>query len=207
MRTTLNRCEYEDFLIQVYFGFFETPILACIDRAYLDFNRTLRLRNSPHAKKLHQEVRAWLAKEVEALPRQSSTPTQGGFDTWHRTTCASLTKSFSKHGIDFHSGQGQKWINMTFKYVFTFGDSRIPGFSAIYNHCHAPIDRIVVERLIPLGFPKLSRAWSRICYGEYFSRQEWVRNTFKIPPLDVEFRAWQKPDFDLRAAMHQHQTG
>jgi hypothetical protein len=208
MRTTLNRREYEDFLIQVYFGpgCFDMPILACIDRAYRDFNRTLRLRNSPNAEELHREVRAWLAKEVEAFSRLSSAPTQEGFDTWHHTTCASLTERFSALELKFYAGQGQKWINMTFKYLFTLGDSRIPGFSAIYDYCHAPIDRIVVERLTPLGFSKLSRAWSRICYNEYFSAEEWIRKEFVIPPLDVEFRAWQKPDFDLRAAMRRQQT-
>jgi hypothetical protein len=210
MRTTLSRSDYENFLIQAYFGVgcFDEPLLACIDRAYLDFSRTLRLKNSSGAEKLHKDVRTWLAREIGNLPRRSNTITQEGFDSWHRAACVSLISRFGASNLSFYAGQGQKWINMTFKYVFTLGDTRISGYSEIYKYCHAPIDRIVIERLERLksGFPRLSKPWSRIDYGEYRECQQWIRGNFDVPPLDVELRAWQKPEFDLCSIMRVQQA-
>jgi hypothetical protein len=181
MQTTLSRNDYENFLIQVYFGdrCFEQPLLACVDRAYLDFNRTLHgLRNVPRAQELRRHVRDSLATAISAICNPSDEMTQAAFDDWHRRSCGSIIDAFQALSFEFHAGQAQKWINMTLKYVFVFGETRIPGFSGAYPFCHSPIDRIVIERLTPLRFPKLSRAWSRLDYDEYIACQEWIRNKF-----------------------------
>lgn len=43
METKVTRCDYVEFLLNVYFGSdaFANPIKACVHRAYLDFNRTI----------------------------------------------------------------------------------------------------------------------------------------------------------------------
>lgn len=195
MQTTLNRNDYTNFLIQAYFGrhCFDEPLMSCVDRAYLDFNRTLHgLKNLPRAEDLHRQVRGWLATKICSAQGET---TQSAFDDWHHSVCASLIDHFDVHSRDisfqFHAGQAQKWINMTFKYIFTLGETLLGGFSAIYEFCHAPIDRIVIERLKPCGFPKISKPWSKLNYDEYFDCQKWLRDKFDMPPLDVEFRAWQ----------------
>jgi hypothetical protein len=210
MRTTLSRTDYESFLIQVYFGksYFDQPFLACVDRAYLDFNRTLHnLQKCPRAIERRGEARNWLAAKINALSDASGIVSQENFDKWHRDTCACLISTFQEVNFPFYAGQAQKWINMTLKYVFSFGEDRLSGFAALYELCHAPIDQIVIDRLarVRRDFPKSSKPWSRIDYGEYIECQQWIRNNFEIPPLDVEFRAWQKPEFDLSAAMRRPQ--
>ncbi len=117
---------------------------------------------------------------------------QSDFDNWHRETCQTLTTLYEHYSYNqLFVGQAQKWINMTFKYIFTIGESRLPGFESFYQHCHIPIDNIIVARLKEYGFPGLSCAWSRINnYQGYLNYQQWVRRRFEYIPMDVEFLLW-----------------
>jgi hypothetical protein len=88
-------------------------------------------------------------------------------------------------------GQAQKWVNVTLKDVFTFGEARLPGFGHIYQFCHVPLDNIFIQYLAPYHPPKLSARWSRIRdYQEYWGFQRWIRNSFTTGPLDTEFLIW-----------------
>jgi hypothetical protein len=91
--------------------------------------------------------------------------------------------------------KGQKWINMALKYVYVFGEERIPGFRHLYRFCHIPIDNVMLEKLGKWHAPKLSKNWSRADdYDEYFRLQKWVRDKFPgSPPLAVEFALYQEP--------------
>jgi hypothetical protein len=88
-------------------------------------------------------------------------------------------------------GQAQKWVNMTFKYIFTLGEQRLLGFQPFYSQCHIPLDKILIAQLTKYGFPTLKSAWSRIDdYNEYLGLQNWVRERFSLAPMDVEFYLW-----------------
>src|SRR5262249_30329761 len=70
---------------------------------------------------------------------------------------------------------GQKWINMTFKYIFVMGERRIAGFFHLYDFCHVPIDEYLLAAL-PKDFVPLGCRWSRLDnYELYLDRQQWIR--------------------------------
>ena len=53
------------------------------------------------------------------------------------TRMATLADSYRRDGYSkFAVGHGQKWINMTVKYMFVMGERRIAGFSHLYDFCH-----------------------------------------------------------------------
>ncbi len=125
--------------------------------------------------------------------RNSRAPTQQKFDDWHQEACKRLADIYRECGYQwFAVGQAQKWLNMTFKYIYVMGEQRLPGFDHLYDFCHVPLDNILIDRLLTYEFPRLQCAWSRLNnYDTYLDRQHWVRNRFKsLAPLDVEFRLW-----------------
>lgn len=91
-------------------------------------------------------------------------------------------------------GQAQKWINMTHKYLFALGESRVNGISKNYEFFHIPINNIIQEKLEKEGIEKLKERWSRIKqYSNYLDYQKKVREHFAGQiPLDVEFKLFNK---------------
>lgn len=183
-----KRSEYEDLLIFYYFGADEDRLRACRRRAYLDFNRTLRgIRANKGAYANAEKV---LAGSLAAI-RVMKDLTQGKFDEFHRNTIATLADGYRRDGYSkFTVGHGQKWINMTFKYMFVMGERRIAGFSHLYDFCHVPIDEYLLAAL-PKDFAPLGCRWSCLNnYELYLDRQQWIRNRFRKAPLDVEHELW-----------------
>src|SRR5690606_31748122 len=106
--------------------------------------------------------------------------------------CEVLAAVYQDNGFaPFYVGQAQKWINMSIKYIFTMGTERIPRFDSLYSLCHVPFDNILIRRLHQYGFSLQPTRWSRIQdYDLYLSYQQWIRDRFRIPALDVEFLLW-----------------
>jgi hypothetical protein len=72
--------------------------------------------------------------------------TQSSFDEWHENLCTKLKAAYSDGGYSaFTDGQGQKWISMTFKYLYVFGEGRCQGYEQFYKFCHVPIDNIIAQ--------------------------------------------------------------
>jgi hypothetical protein len=122
---------------------------------------------------------------------------QDDFDDWHRNLCGALA---SASGYPFSVGQAQKWINMTFKYVFVLnalGEQELRGLSPLYEFCHAPLDRRVVGALVDHNLDPLPCSWSRLnCYGTYLELQRSLRTHFNAVPLTVEFQLWMRRSVD-----------
>ncbi len=187
----ISRADYEDYLIYLYFGSNADLLTACINRAYLDFNRTLHgFRKSEGD--IYESAKNSLLISLEILRSTARNEISVDvFDNWHEKTCESLISVFSNNGYRLFVGQAQKWVNMTMKYIFTAGEQRIPGFDSVYSYCHVPFDNILLGKLEKYGFPSLNCAWSRLDkYDEYFERQKWVRQRFSLAPMDVEFLLW-----------------
>jgi len=194
MKSTLTRHDWEEYLIRLYFGNKGDLITLCINRAYRDLNRTLhgidrhkgkhKLFNSAtnHLRSIFIEI-----KETPSKPKSHK-----NFDKWHESNCRKLKNLYEENGfMNFAIGQAQKWINMTFKYIFCMGESRLPGYFDLYEFCHVPIDNIILDNISQSGAPVISCPWSRLDdYTEYMSLQKWFREKFDLPPLDVEFRLW-----------------
>ena len=187
-----SREDYFDFLIRCYFGEGQDALRLCVQRAYRDLNRTLR-RFAAHGAadqlrdKSHQRVVALvLALKHEAVGQQA-------FDAWHQKACLNLRGLYRKGGFEaFSHGQAQKWLNMTLKYMFALGESRLPGYLPYYSFAHIPIDKIFVAAAKEIGGPDLPMPWSRLDdYAIYFRLQEVYRKMFApAAPLAAEFKLW-----------------
>jgi hypothetical protein len=190
--TAPSREDYFDFLVRCYFGDSEDSLQLCVKRAYLDLNRTLHgfavrkgseeLRNSAHL---------LVGRLVTGLLALSAS--QQAFDSWHRKACLDLRGHYRKGGFEaFSHGQAQKWLNMTLKYVFAMGESRLPGYLPYYSFAHIPIDNVFVAAAKAIGGPELPMPWSRLDdYAVYFGLQEGYRKMFApSAPLAAEFKLW-----------------
>jgi hypothetical protein len=195
MPSILQRADYEDCLIVLYFGRGKDNLSLCRRRAYGDFKRTLRgIANRdvlPRAEEAKERADEALSQRLAAI-RDMEAPTQEQFDKWHRSACDKLAAIYRECGYDsFCVGHAQKWLNMTFKYIYVMGEARVPGFRHVYDLCHVPLDNILMDAFRQYDFEPLPCAWSRLNdYDLYLDRQRWVRNHFPLAPLDVEFNLW-----------------
>jgi len=194
MQSMLDRSDYVDFLLRMKFGK-DVPLSACSREAYKDFQRTLRGVGKadvfPQATEARQRAEEALIQMITSI-RDVNAIAQTDFDEWHRKACALLAATYRDFGFPtFRVGQAQKWLNMTFKYIYTMGEQRLPGFGHLYEFCHVPLDNILIDALRCYDFPPLPCKWSKLTdYDTYLDRQLWVRRRFALAPLDVEFRLW-----------------
>lgn len=191
MKSTITKKDWNKYLLELYFGN-KPPLVACIDRAYRDFSRTLHgFGKAENKKETRDNAGKYLKTSLEDLIDQDIT-SQKSFNEWHQETCNKLQnifKSGSSHVL--YIGQAQKWINMSFKYIYTYGGKQLKGYERLYNYCHVPIDNILLKELKKYEPPKLKTVWSRISeYETYLEYQKWFYK-FKKIPLDVEFKVWQ----------------
>lgn len=198
-----NCADQYDFLLRLYFGDNGDALTRCINRAYLDFNRTLHGISSNEKKaKLRLEATQFLVDSFAYLLK-ANIDNQVKFDAWHEDHCRQLCQLYENGGYPgFTAGQAQKWVNMTMKYVHVF-DNDLNDYAKYYLFAHIPIDNIILKKLAPYEVPNLSRAWSRIDYPEYMRFQQWVRREFPdSTPLAVEFFLWQAPEFSPETMRH-----
>lgn len=204
--------EQQDFLLSMYFGFGNDDVVRACGAAYLDLSRTVHGIGGapkveagdeadandvgkPRAKIEGQRV---LIDSLKALPDNPSVVDQESFDQWHETQCKSLCDAFAKNGYGkFTIGQAQKWLNMSIKYIFLFGEGRLPGYARFYRYAHVPIDNVVLQAEIFQNVVSNSglclTPWSRIDnYSKvYLPFQQKFRAAFPCcSPLAVEFHEW-----------------
>jgi len=181
-----------DFLLRLYFGSGDDLLDRAIRRAHQDLSRTV------HGIGEHPEARPKAANVLrDSLAELATTPppeTQAFFDTWHRETCEQLCRAYADAGYPkFTIGQAQKWLNMAVKYVFVFGEARLPGYERFFRLAHVPIDNIILQSRAFDGLRTFRERWSRIRdYADYLAFQQSVRERFpNSAPLAVEFWEWQ----------------
>jgi hypothetical protein len=210
MPSTVSPQDRDDYLVTLYFGGGDNYLRLCMDRAYGDFQRTLRgIGNLERAHQMRDSANAALIEMFAAI-QATNAPTQQQFDVWHRGACDRLAAIYRQHGYEsFCVGHAQKWLNMTFKYIYVMGERRTGRFRHLYDRCHVPLDNILINALKPHGFLPLGCAWSTLNdYQVYLERQCWIRRHFAIAPLDVEFLLWmdrQLPEGAVRDAAPQPQ--
>lgn len=194
--------DQENFVYHLYFGAGGNALDQVIRRAYLDLSRTVHgAGNYPAGQKA---AASCLRREIESLPNNIAALTQQGFDLWHEATCNALCAAYSTAGYDqFFIGQSQKWINMALKYIYVFGETRLPGYAPLYHLCHVPIDNILLGTDEFKELADLKEPWSRIKeYSAYMSFQSAVRRQFpNSAPLAVEFVVWQSANTATSAAL------
>ncbi|WP_256254428.1 hypothetical protein [Streptococcus sanguinis] len=115
---------------------------------------------------------------------------QTDFDSWHHRTCDVLIDCYLSNEILFTYGRAQKWINMTFKYLYMLGAVSL---NFVLPFLHVPIDNIVLERAEKqLGISRPSPVWwSWGDYVFYLQYQDNLRQKIeKEAPLRWEFHNW-----------------
>ncbi len=182
-----------DYLLRVYFGQGDW-LRLCIQRAYLDMNRTVRGFAALESRDVVRLEAADAVRKalLELRDNASQTENESRFDGWHRAACNRLRRLYKAHRYDeFSHGQAQKWINMTLKYVYVVGGDLGSDYARFFPYCHVPLDNVVLDALVRQhDFRGLSCPWSKLQYREYIRCQEWVRHRFVDAPLDVEFSLW-----------------
>jgi len=194
MESTLKIDDIEDYLRYLYFGEVNDIIKTSIDKAYLDFNRTLRgISRFSRREECINNAKSTLYETITDMLK-SNHYSQDIFDNWHKDCCDNLIENFD--GFKVYYGQAQKWINMTFKYMFILNKEMV---SSIYQYLHIPIDNIILQALRPYDDPKFNYPWSKIDnYQEYLYFQNWFRNKFNGIPMDNEFKLWLGKSINLR---------
>ncbi|WP_378018329.1 hypothetical protein [Adhaeribacter terreus] len=84
---------------------------------------------------------------------------------------------------------------MSLKYLFAFGENRVPNISRNYRFFHIPIDNIIQDKLQKdKKIEKLTQAWSRVNeYETYLNYQIKVRQSYSGQiPMDVEFKLFNQ---------------
>lgn len=173
----------QDFLWATYFGVTreevanndEERISRCIDRAYLDLNRTIKYRLSSSTldemkkagKKseaeafekdkmvFREDARNYLTAKIKSLLEMQSVEEDWFDDKWHKPVCqriaelANTKRGLIKEGKNFTFGQAQKWVNMTLKNLLVMG---IDKMNATVPVMHVPLDSYIIEAAhVPLG--------------------------------------------------------
>jgi len=191
-----------EYLLRLYFGDPPERLSCCIGRAYLDMCRTLHgLAQVAEREALHARASAVVESFLISLSKTRDAGfDQVAFDDRHRRACDELCSAYSEMGFaEFRVGQAQKWLNMALKYIFVFGEARLPGYARVFELAHIPIDSIILDRLRPYKVPRLGTSWSRVkSCEEYMDIQRWVRATFPdSAPLAVESALWlNSPEAD-----------
>ncbi len=173
----------------------EDLIKSSIKRAYRDFNRTLR-GISVHQKDdkiggLIDKIRAYVNTACANKFNDVS-----AFDNFHKECCDSLINEFDflykDSFIKLTYGQAQKWINMTLKYLFILGETKIKGIDLNYAFFHVPVDSIiltVLEKKYSISGVNAS-PWSKWNdYEEYLNYQKEIRNLsskMNLSPIEFE---------------------
>lgn len=193
MKTQLNSEDIVNFWIRCYFGKIDDYINQAIDRAYLDFCRTLTsLPDDETLKEQYKKNWKNIIKERLAILLNSKFANCEEFDKWHQGTCTKL-RIINDDDLSFEillQGQAQKWLNMTLKYLYAFGEDNVKGISENYQYFHIPIDNIIQEKFLKkYNIPKFKVSWSRIKdYNSYFEYQTLIREKIGNQiPMDIEF--------------------
>lgn len=144
----------------IYFAYFRKDIFqdeekkyeAALDRAYTDMAaHTLHLKEKHKDKKekecdvikekTKESAKKIIHEKIEELKKTASL-TPETFNNWHKKLCEKI-KTIYETDFDFHIGQSQKWINMTLKYLYVFGEFHD---KKEYVECfHAPLDNIIID--------------------------------------------------------------
>ena len=105
--------------------------------------------------------------------------------------CKNIIGSGNKYVTGY--GLAQKFINMTFKYLYVFSDlifieHHVPNFSV----CDCPLDSIILKEV-----SVKDAVWSKLTAQEYQKCQDKISSLLKSKPLDMELSKLGNLAFDF----------
>lgn len=143
----------------VYGKTVDEAIKNSVKRAYRDLCRTLRGFGAFHNKtEIKSKAEELLCYELHTFLTDGTSD----FCEWHRNLMQRLIKAFCNQ--PFTIGQAQKWINMSFKYLYCFTVYNMPGIiKKQFEQCHTPIDnRVMINAYKMYSVEKLPVKWSKL---------------------------------------------
>ena len=184
MTSILSEELKNDFFIRLYFNINKGYYKAGLRRAYLDFNRTLKIKDGNKENRILklEATENFLETEIKKLLTLKF-KNQEDFDKAHKKLCNNLINEWNELSV----GQAQKWINMALKYFIVFGEKHISNINTNAHFFHIPLDSYVQKGMYEEKNPK---PWSKIkdYDTEYMEYQLIHRNKQTgNPPLLDEF--------------------
>lgn len=179
------------FLRVAYFGGGNDDFVKAVNKAYLDFNRTIRFENCAQELRLRLKIEVTNFLKDEIIMMLEQIRCQEEYDDWHQRVCVHISKLYSTQGISFFIGQSQKWLNMTLKYLYVLGYNE---FSEVFSYFHIPVDNFIFAiAKNELNIKKTKVAWSRIVhYSDYLNYQKKIREEIGTAPLHWELNEWNR---------------
>ena len=154
------------FLAECYFGDITDPLIAAIDRAYLDMQAHTVNGEKIDLFDRRKKLTELLYEEISSLNQSTD------FNKWHKTTIKNMRSSCKGKNMMLSYGQCQKWLNMSVKYLYVMKQIGIPGISEAFEKSqvakfHAPLDSYVLNAL-----NEKDVTWSSIDSYEQYERLE-----------------------------------
>ena len=202
--------EMQELLISSYFGdigTYEKIREACMNRAFLDMARRIPYMHSTsqiakmdkEKKKEYNDKKENLKKTVKNEMDGLIDSSDNVFDVIEAVYEIANTQDFNglyKEGTEFYFGLAQKWVNMTYKYLWLFGECSIDK-----NKLDAPLDRYILKAITcgndnKYGLNILSDSeskeltWSILEKNKYLEIQRRIKDALK-----------KKAEWDFKSAI------
>ena len=160
-------------------------IKYCLSKAWPDAIIYVRKQNSPS----DSTILANAGKIKELLFDNIDSSAWGNdFDTWHDNMCSN-----TDYGMRY--GVWQKFINMSFKYIYCINDKLDNPITLDFKNCHIPLDDNTLLWCINKGITDI-KAWNDVTPDEYKRIRDGVHNEIKNHSnvdnaLQLEFLVWR----------------
>ena len=193
--------QIRDFLLNALFGsdYINDYVTAASNRAYRDFNRTIRFKANVDVDKRRETqniVTSIIRESIDGYVSKGEI-SKGSFDEFHTTTCEKIADKYKSITKEFHYGQSQKWLNMTIKYLFILDDDPL-GLGSAFNYCHIPIDNYIMDEAtknfnLPRPIDEKGHVvpwskWDDATYIDYQEKlQQTIKDNYNKAPLSWEF--------------------
>lgn len=160
-------------------------IKYCLSKAWPDAIIYVRKKNSPSDSTILAN-----AEKIKKLLFDNIDSSAWGddFDTWHDNMCSN-TDSGMRYGV------WQKFINMSFKYIYCINDKLDNPITLDFKNCHIPLDDNTLLWCINKGITDI-KAWNDVTPDEYKRIRDGVHNEIKNHSnvdnaLQLEFLVWR----------------
>ena len=129
----------------------EKPLEYCIKKAWADATQRERFngQNSDIIKN-KENIQKFLKERIEDIIKGNrKIESSSDYNDWHKEIY-----SRSGYGEEYKMSYGiwQKFVNMTFKYMYCFYkfQSRFSELNSVFKYCHCPIDSVIAQRAVTL---------------------------------------------------------
>lgn len=161
-------------------------IKYCLGKAWFDAIIYVRKKNSPSDSTILANAEKIKERLFAAIT--NSAWSGEGFDTWHNKMC-----SDTDFGMRY--GVWQKFINMSFKYMYCINDKLKNPINLDFQECHIPLDYNTLLWCRNRGITDIT-SWNKVTQTEYILIKDGIRKEIKSissidSALQLEFVVWR----------------